>query len=204
MSGDQRSVIILGDRQLWRHAGRCDGAPLLVGCREEYHDLQGLIRPGGLAIRSCDPHICIHPDQPSRLVGMRGDFQRKDSACSNLSEQKQPSTASWSRLRPAPRQAVNFKKWSDASLRWRITSRSSRTITRVPCTFRTMTNAAARPWPSGRIRSAVSWGSAHHAMEHLTDDATTGGLRRRRFRGQVAGDSGAAGTDRPVSAQAQE
>jgi hypothetical protein len=53
-------------------------------------------------------------------------------------------------------------------------------------------------------RSAVSWGGAHHAMEHLTDDATTGGLRHRRFRGQVAGDSGAAGTDRPVSAQAQE
>ena len=40
-------------------------------------NLQGLIRPGGLAIRSCDPHICIHTDQPSRLVGMRGDFQRK-------------------------------------------------------------------------------------------------------------------------------
>ena len=53
---------MLGDRQLWRHAGWCDGAPLLAGCREEYHDLQGLIRPGGLAIRSCDPHICIHTD----------------------------------------------------------------------------------------------------------------------------------------------
>jgi hypothetical protein len=50
MSGDQRSVVMLGDRQLWRHAGWCDGAPLLAGCREEYHDLQGLIRPGGLAI----------------------------------------------------------------------------------------------------------------------------------------------------------
>jgi hypothetical protein len=41
-------------------------------------------------------------------------------------------------------------------------------------------------------------------MEHLTDDAATGGLRHRRVRGQVAGDSGAAGTDRPISAQAQE
>jgi hypothetical protein len=40
--------------------------------------------------------------------------------------------------------------------------------------------------------------------EYLTDDAATGGLRRRRVRVQVAGDSGAAGTDRPVSAQAQE
>ena len=101
-------------------------------------DLLGLIRPGGLAFRSCDPHICFHPDQPSRLVGMRGDFQRKGSACSNLSSivQEQPSTASWSRLRPAPRKAVNFKNWNDASLRWRITSRSSPTITRVPCTFR--------------------------------------------------------------------
>src|SRR6266852_4938935 len=57
MSGDQRSVDMLGDRQLWRHAGWSNGAPLLTGCREEYHDLQGLIRPGGLAIRSCDPHI---------------------------------------------------------------------------------------------------------------------------------------------------
>src|ERR1700736_2947613 len=47
MSGNQRSVVILGDRQLWRHADWCDGAPLLVGCREEYHDLQGLIRPAG-------------------------------------------------------------------------------------------------------------------------------------------------------------
>src|SRR6478672_9924984 len=52
MSGDQRSVVMLGDRQLWRHAGWCDGAPLLAGCREEYHDLQGLSRPGGHAIRS--------------------------------------------------------------------------------------------------------------------------------------------------------
>jgi hypothetical protein len=52
--GDQRSVVMLGGRQLWRHAGWSDGAPLLAGCREEYHDLQGLIRPGGLAIRSCD------------------------------------------------------------------------------------------------------------------------------------------------------
>ena len=123
---------------------------LLAGCREEYHDLQGLIRPGGLAIRSCDPHICIYPDQPSRLVGMRGDFQRKGSASSNLSNivQKQPSTASWSRPRPPPRKAVNFKNWNDASLRRRITSRSSRTITRVQCTFRTMANPAARPWPS--------------------------------------------------------
>jgi hypothetical protein len=51
------------------------------------------------------------------------------------------------RLRPAPRTAVNFKNWNDASLRWRRTSRSSRTITRVQCTFRTMTNPAARPWP---------------------------------------------------------
>jgi hypothetical protein len=77
MSGDQISVVMLGDRQLRKHAGWSGGAPLLAGCREEYHDLQGLIRPGGLAIRSCDPHICIHTDQPSRLVGMRGDFQRK-------------------------------------------------------------------------------------------------------------------------------
>ena len=28
---------MLGDRQLWRHADWCDGAPLLAGCREEYH-----------------------------------------------------------------------------------------------------------------------------------------------------------------------
>jgi hypothetical protein len=34
-----------------------DRAPLLAGYREEYHDLARLIRPGGLAIRSCDPHI---------------------------------------------------------------------------------------------------------------------------------------------------
>jgi len=122
MSGDQRSVVMLRDRHLRKHAGWSDGAPLLAGCREEYHDLQGLIAPGGLAIRSCDPHICVHPDQPSRLVGVRGDFQRKGSACSNLSSivQKRPSTASWSRLRSAPRKAVNFKKWNDASLRWRI------------------------------------------------------------------------------------
>ena len=60
------------------------------------------------------------------------------------------------------------------------------------------------PGRRGRIRSAVPWGGAHHAMERLTDDAATGGLRHRRVRGQVAGDSGAAGTDRPVSAQAQE
>src|ERR1700692_248695 len=53
MSGDQRSVVMLRDRQLWRHADWCDGAPLLAGCREEYHDLQGLIRRGGLAVRSC-------------------------------------------------------------------------------------------------------------------------------------------------------
>jgi hypothetical protein len=179
---------------------RSDGAPLLAGCRELYHDL---IAPGRLAIRSCDPYISIHPDQPSRLVGVRGDFQRKGSACSNISSivQERPNTASWSRLRSAPRKAVNFKNWNDASLRWRITSRSSRTITRVPCTLRTMTNPAARSW--SRKSFAVSWGGAHHAMEHLTDDAATGGLRHRRVRGQVAGDSGAAGTDRPVSAQAQ-
>jgi len=53
-----------------------------------------------------------------------------------------------------------------------------------------------------RIRSAVSWGGAPHEMEDLTDDAATRGLRRRRVRRQVAGDSGPAGTDRPVFAQA--
>jgi hypothetical protein len=37
--------------------GDGDGERLLAGCREEYHDLKGLIRPGGLAI--CDPVIPI-------------------------------------------------------------------------------------------------------------------------------------------------
>jgi len=37
--------------------GDGDGERLLAGCREENHDLQGLIRPGGLAI--CDPVIPI-------------------------------------------------------------------------------------------------------------------------------------------------
>jgi hypothetical protein len=62
----------------------------------------------GLVIRTFDPHMFVYPDQPSRLVGMRGDFQRKGSACSNLSSivQKQPSAASWSRVRPALRRAV--------------------------------------------------------------------------------------------------
>ncbi len=65
----------------------------------------------GLVIRTFDPHIHVYPDQPSRLVGMRGDFQRKGSACSNLSSiaRKQPSAANSSRVRPALRKAVNFK-----------------------------------------------------------------------------------------------
>src|SRR6185437_16082583 len=96
-------------------ADRSAGAPLLP---PRISRSARLIRPGGLAIRSSDPHICSYPDQLSRLVGMRGDFQRKGSACSISSiVQKQPSSASWSRFRPAPRKAVNFKIWNDASLR---------------------------------------------------------------------------------------
>jgi hypothetical protein len=34
----------------------------------------------GLVIRTFDPYIHVCPGQPSRLVGMRGDFQRKGSA----------------------------------------------------------------------------------------------------------------------------
>ena len=69
----------------------------------------------GLVIRTFDPHIHVYPDQPSRLVGMRGDFQRKGSACSNLSSiaRKQPSAANSSRVRPALRKAVNFKSLED-------------------------------------------------------------------------------------------
>jgi hypothetical protein len=49
----------------------------------------------GLVIRTFDPHMHVYPDQPSRLVGMGRDFQRKGSACSNLSSiaRKQPSAA---------------------------------------------------------------------------------------------------------------
>jgi len=84
---------MLGDRQLWRHAGCVDGAPLLAGCREEYHDLQGLIRPGGLAIRSCDPISVFIQDQPSRLVGMRetsNERQGSDNICFAVSTATRP------------------------------------------------------------------------------------------------------------------
>jgi hypothetical protein len=37
---------------------------------------------------------------------------------------------------------VNFKNWNEASLLWLITSRSPRTITTVPCTFRDQSRAA--------------------------------------------------------------
>jgi hypothetical protein len=59
---------------------------------------------------------------------MGRDFQRKGSACSNLSSiaRKQPSAANSSRVRPTLRKAANFKTWRTASSRWRITGEASR------------------------------------------------------------------------------
>src|SRR6478609_3968741 len=101
----------------------------------------------GLVIRTFDPYIHVYPDQPSRLVGMRRDFQRKGSACSNLSSiaRKQPSAANSSRVRSALRKAVNFKTWRTASSRWRITCEASRTLITMPCTLWRRTGLAARP-----------------------------------------------------------
>src|ERR1700746_868030 len=109
----------------------------------------GYILCPGLVIRTFDPHIHVYPHQPSRLVGTRGDFQRKGSACSNLGSiaRKQPSAANWSRVRAALRKAVNFKTWRTASSRWRITSEASRTLITMPCTLWRRTGLAARPLP---------------------------------------------------------
>src|SRR5437660_10516078 len=145
MSGDQRSVVMLGGRQLRRHAG----AHLLAGYREEYHDLQGLIRLRGLAIRSFDPHICVHPDQPIE-IGRNARRLPTKGLCMFKSQQYRAKATEYGELVKtsiSPEESREFQKLERrfASL---ITSRSSRTITTVPCTFRTMTNPAARPWPS--------------------------------------------------------
>jgi hypothetical protein len=80
-------------------------------CREEYHDLQGLIAPGGLAIRSCDHHICIHPDQPSRLVGVRGDLQK--GLCMFKSQQYRAKATEYGELVKtsiSPQESREFQK----------------------------------------------------------------------------------------------
>src|SRR4029077_19153118 len=101
----------------------------------------------GLVIRTFDPHIHVYPHQPSRLVGTRGDFQRKGSACSNLGSiaRKQPSAANSSRVRAALRKAVNFKTWRTASSRWRITSEASPTLITMRRTVPRRPGPAARP-----------------------------------------------------------
>jgi hypothetical protein len=92
---------------------------------------------------------------------------------------------------------VDFKNWNDASLRWRITSRFSRTITRVQCTFRTMTNPAARPWPSrkstfcGVLGAALimQWNTLPTTLQReVFDTAGSAGklLETAALRGQIA------------------
>jgi hypothetical protein len=73
---------------------------------------------------------------------MRGDFQRKGPACSNLGSivQKRPSTANWLRVRPA-----NFKNGRIASPRSRTMSRDYRTTTTMQCMLQSRIDLAARP-----------------------------------------------------------
>jgi pimeloyl-ACP methyl ester carboxylesterase len=65
-----------------------------------------------------------------------------------------------------PRGKPRSSKIRTTSLRWRTTSRSSRTITRVPCRLRTMSNPAERPWPSrtNTFCSVLGRRSAYHAF----------------------------------------
>src|SRR6266566_6084292 len=108
MSGDQRSVVMLGGRQLRRHAG----AHLLAGCREEYHDLQGLIRLRGLAIRSFDPHICVHPDQPIE-IGRNARRLPTKGLCMFKSQQYRAKATEYGELVKSSTSAEESRKFQD-------------------------------------------------------------------------------------------
>src|ERR1700688_136351 len=79
------------------------------------------------------------------MVGMRGDFQRKGSACSNLGKimQKQPSSANALRVRPTRTKAACLKSRRTATPRLQITSRDWRTTT-MHGTLQSRTDPAAR------------------------------------------------------------